>query len=171
VSENDTTASQSAMGELPAVGDTSPAARTGTTDHGTTLTLPEAAERLEMSVRTLRRMVQAGQLEGAYLAPGKYGETWQVPVATVEQYLTRDRQKVPTATARTQQELDELRHRVQQLEHDLELQRALADERRHQLEQLHMTMRMLTAAQAATPAPQPEPTPAEAPRKRWWRRS
>jgi len=161
------------MGELPAVGATTPAIRSPNTGHGTTLSLAETATRLQLSVRTVRRMVLAGKLKGAYLAPGKYGETWQVPVTTIEQYLAGAhlQQMATNAPPGAQAELEALRDRVRQLEHDLELQRTLADERRHQLEQLHMTMRMLTAGQNPPPstpatAPNDQPTP----RRRWWRR-
>lgn len=159
------------MGELPAVGATTPAPRSANTGHGTTLSLAETATRLQLSVRTVRRMVLAGKLEGAYLAPGKYGETWQVPVATVERYLAGPQRSVITPSS-DQAELETLRDRVSQLEHDLELQRTLADERRHQLEQLHMTMRMLTAGQNPAPStPAPVPNDQPAPRRRWWRRT
>lgn len=156
-------------GELPPAGGSTPAAREPVADHASTLTLAAAAERLGVSVRTVRRMVTTGKLAGAYLAPSKFGEAWQIPVATVEQHLAGTPATPPAGPPlgpAAKEELAQLRDRVQHLERDLELQRALADERRHQLEQLHMTMRMLTAGQ--TP-PQSE-TPAEqAPRRRWWK--
>jgi excisionase family DNA binding protein len=151
--------------ELPAAGDTTPAAREPGADHGSTLTLAATAERLGVSVRTVRRMATTGKLAGAYLAPGKFGETWQIPVATVEQYVAGAPASTPTGPPlgpAAREELTELREKVQRLERDLELQRALADERRHQLEQLHMTMRMLTAGQSQT-APEPNQ------RRRWWK--
>jgi len=156
------------IGELPAVGATTPAPRSANTGHGTTLSLAETATRLQMSVRTVRRMVQAGKLEGAHMVPGKYGETWQVPVATVEQHLAGAHLMATNAPPGAHVELKALRDRVSQLERDLELQRTLADERRHQLEQLHMTMRMLTAGQNPPPST-PAPSDQAAPRQRGWR--
>ncbi len=151
--------------ELPAAGDTTPAARAPEIQHGSTLSLAAAAERLGVSPRTVRRMVSTGKLAGAHLVPGKFGETWQIPVATVEQHLAGTPTTVaggPALGPAAKEELTQLRDKVQRLERDLELQRTLADERRHQLEQLHMTMRMLTAGQATAA---PEPTP----RRRWWK--
>jgi hypothetical protein len=53
-------------------------------------------------------------------------------------------------------ELVQLREENAKLKHDLELSRALADERRHSLEQLHLTVRL------ALNAGKPEQS------RRWW---
>lgn len=138
----DSTDTQQPIGELPAVGNTSPAQRSGSNqEHGTTVSVKQAAERVGVHEQTLRRWLWAGKVDGAHLVPqGKKGEQWRIPVASLEQ-LGKQEAK-PTAT---QAEADQLRQRVADLEHQLELQRALADERRHELDRLHDTMRALSA--------------------------
>lgn len=145
--------------------------RSGSAQTGTLLPLAEVARRLDCSLNTVRRMVKADRLEGAQLLPGPTGPQWQVPLATVESVLADRRMteqahsvsRTPTAQEQTTQELADLRGRVQQLEAALELQRTLADERAHQLEQLHLTVRLaLAAAQTDEQA--------AAPRRRRWRR-
>jgi hypothetical protein len=75
---------QTIMGELPAVGATSPAPRTVNSDHATTVTISEAAARTGVSVQTWRRRLKAGQVAGAYKTAGAQGETWQIPVAALD---------------------------------------------------------------------------------------
>jgi excisionase family DNA binding protein len=132
------------------------------------LPLSEVAERLSVSMATVRRMLKRQQLEGAELAPGPTGQQWLVPLATVESHLASRR----TATAEQQvsrtapaaqvaaAELEELRTRVATLETQLATQRALADERAHALEQLHLTVRL--ALNAGNQEPEA--------RRRWWQR-
>lgn len=135
------------MSDLPAL----PAGVTRLSDLGTLLTIAESATRLGVSAKTVRRMITRGELPGAHKAPmptGK-GEQWLVPVAALD---------TPQAKQRTQaepdphaQEIESLRAKVTELEHALDTQRALADERAHALEQLHLTVRLaLNAGQ--TPA-------------------
>ena len=124
-------------------------------DLGTLLTLKETAERLGVSVKTARRMVARGDFLGAHQAPmptGK-GTQWVVPISEVIAHENkRDREQVPTPASVTAQEVADLRAQVERLQSDLALQRALADERRTQLEALHTTMRTaLTAGTQDTP--------------------
>lgn len=120
-------------------------------DLGTLLSIPESATRLGVSPKTVRRMIARGELPGAHKAPmptGK-GEQWLIPVAALEQQQVQQRAQVqPDLHA---QEIESLRTRVAELESALDTQRALADERAHALEQLHLTVRLaLNAGQ--TPA-------------------
>lgn len=127
--------------QLPAAGDTTPTQRVGGDHgHGTTLSLKEAAERLGIHEQTVRRAVKAGRVPGAHTVPHGKGEQWRVPVASLEAIR-------PQAAPQVQQvsELGELRKRVGELEAQLAVQRALADERDRALTQLHATVRALGA--------------------------
>lgn len=119
-------------------------------DLGTLYTLKETATRLGVSVKTVRRMVDRGEFPGAHLAPmanGK-GTQWVVPYSeVVRNENTQAKQATPDPTA---EELATLREQVAKLERDLALQTALATEREHALEQLHLTVRL--ALNAGTPA-------------------
>lgn len=132
-------------------------------DLGTLLTLKETAERLGVSVKTVRRMVTRGDFAGAHQAPmptGK-GSQWMIPYASVLPHENERTQVQATAPATaTARELEELRAQVTRLESDLALSRALADERRQQLDALHKTF------QLALTAGKEEPT-----RRKWWRKS
>lgn len=184
----DETETQTPVGELPAAGDTTPAQRVGSDQHhGTTLTLKEAAQRLGVHEQTVRRAVKAGKVPGAHLVEYGKGEQWRVPVASLEALS----KQTPVQAAEAG-ETEQLRQRVADLERQLELQRALADERRHELDRLHDTMRALSAG--ARPPEQSEPVDLgsdmlaladqlraqvaelrekqeQQARKRWWRRA
>jgi excisionase family DNA binding protein len=127
-------------------------------DLGTLMTLKEAATRLGVSPKTVRRMIERGALVGSHQVPmpsGK-GSQWVVPYsAVVEQETKTAKQATPDPVAG---ELAQLREENTKLKHDLELSRALADERRQSLEQLHTTMRV---ALAAGKSEQP---------RRWWQK-
>ena len=123
----------------------------GAGEISTTLTLREVATRLGKSDKTVRRMITRGELAGAHkVATGGAGTQWVVPYATVVQIENANRVQVepdPVAVLQSQ---------VAQLQTDLAVMRALADERQRQLESLHLTFRALN------PAPQDR-------RKRWRR--
>lgn len=127
-------------------------------DLGTLLTLKQVADTLGVSVKTARRMVTRGDLAGAHQVPmpsGK-GTQWVVPYSSVVEQERDQREQVKTDPQAD--EIAALRDKVAKLESDLATQRALADERRHQLEALHTTVRLaLNAAPTA--------------RKRWWRKT
>lgn len=134
------------MSDLPAL----PPGVDRLADLGTLLTIQETAARLQVSAKTVRRMITRGELPGAHKAPmttGK-GEQWLVPVAALDSPQVKQRtQAEPDPHA---QEIEQLRTRVKELENALDTQRALADERAHALEQLHLTVRLaLNAGQPA----------------------
>lgn len=118
-------------------------------DLGTLLTLKETADRLGVSVKTARRMVTRGDFPGAHQAPmptGK-GTQWVVPVASVLPHENQRAQVQATTPASVSaQEIADLRAQVAKLESDLALQRALADERREQLDALHKTFQLALTA-------------------------
>jgi excisionase family DNA binding protein len=111
-------------------------------DLGTLLTMKETATRLGVSTKTVRRMIDRGALLGAHQVPmsnGK-GTQWVVPYSSVIEQENATRQQVNPDPVSV--EVTELRERVTKLENDLSLARALADERAHALEQLHLTVRL-----------------------------
>ena len=118
-------------------------------DLGTLLTLKETAERLGVSVKTARRMVTRGDFPGAHQAPmptGK-GTQWVVPVSSVLPHENERAQvQASTPANMTAQEIADLRAQVDRLQAELNVQRALADDRAHALEQLHLTVRMALTA-------------------------
>jgi hypothetical protein len=105
-------------------------------------TLKECATKLGVSAKTVRRMIDRGELAGAYQAPmanGK-GTQWVVPYLSVVTHETKT--PAPVTPDPVNAELIALRERVAQLENSLTLQQELARERAHQLEQLHSTFRI-----------------------------
>lgn len=115
-------------------------------DLGTLYTLKETANYLGISVKTARRMIDRGDLAGAHQVPmanGK-GTQWVVPYSSVIEHENKTKAQAPTSVVDT--ELASLRDRVAQLENALALQEALATERAHQLEQLHLTVRLSLGA-------------------------
>ena len=125
---------------LPEAGQSTPSQR-GQADVGTALPLAEAADRLGVSVKTAYRKVRAGDYPGAYKVPGPSGDMWVVPVATIEQLLSK-------ANPRRQDNVqaEALQARIQDLELQLATARTEAAERAMTIEQLQSSMRALTAA-------------------------
>jgi len=81
--------------ELPKVGDTSlPAWRPTTTESPGTVTMAEAVELWQVSERTLRRRLGAGEIPGAHKVPTSKGEEWRIP-ATALDSLGYDRTAPP----------------------------------------------------------------------------
>ena len=60
-------------------------------------TLAEAAEVWEVSHRTLRRRLAAGEVPGAYKLPGAKGESWRIPAAALGQLGYKRRNVEPPA--------------------------------------------------------------------------
>jgi len=145
------------MGELPAVGATSPAARTVNSDHATVVTIAEAASRTGVSAQTWRRRLKAGQVAGAYKATGSQGEQWQIPVAALDTIAVI---KAAPAVSASSETISELQTKLATVETQLAVQRALADERLQMLDQLHATVRALGSGLNSEPKA-----------KRWWRKS
>lgn len=111
-------------------------------DLGTLLTIKETAQKLGKSEKTVRRMITRGDLAGSHqveMTTGK-GAQWVVPYSSVIGFENATRQQINPDPVSA--ELVALRERVAQLENDLTVQRVLADERAHTLEQLHMTWRL-----------------------------
>ena len=148
---------QTIMGELPAVGATTPAARTVNSDHATVVTIAEAASRTGVSAQTWRRRLKAGQVAGAYKATGSQGEQWQIPVAALDSVAVVKAAPVISASSEA---INDLQTKLATAETQLAVQRALADERLQMLDQLHATVRALGSGIGSEPKV-----------KRWWRKS
>lgn len=142
----------------------------GSSQHGTMLTLPAVAERLGVSIATVRRMLKAKKLEGAQLQRGPSGEQWTVPLATVESVLaTRSKQaaqapvtvQASAPAAALSEELVNLRRQVLELQRQLDTEQALARERLQELDRVHETFRVALMA-----GPQQQ-----ASKRRWWQRT
>jgi excisionase family DNA binding protein len=132
---------QTTSDNLPAV-IVMPAGVSRLSDLGTLYTLKETATKLGVSAKTVRRMIDRGELPGAHQAPmanGK-GTQWVVPYSSVIAH--ENKTQTQTTPDPVNAELIALRERVAQLENSLTLQRELATERAHQLEQLHTTFRV-----------------------------
>lgn len=125
---------------LPSPGGTVTTQR-GQADIGTAVPLIEAAARLGVSVKTAYRKVRAGDYPGAYKVPGPSGDMWVVPVATIEQLLSKGRPK-----GQDNVQTEALQARVAELELQLAQARTEATERAMTIEQLQGSMRALTAA-------------------------
>jgi hypothetical protein len=125
---------------LPSAGNTTPSAREQA-DMGTVLPLVEVATRLGVSVKTAYRKVRAGGYPGAYKVPGPSGEQWVVPVATVEQLLSK---AAPKSQDNVQAEV--LQAKVHELEVQLAQARTEAQERALTIENLQSSMRALSTA-------------------------
>lgn len=152
---------QPIMGELPAAGDTAPAARVTPSEHSTTVTLQQAVSRSGISIATWRRRLAQGKVAGAYKAAGAAGEQWHIPVTALDQVAVI--KAAPVVSADTEL-ISDLQRRLNAAENQLAVQRALADERLKALDQLHATMRALGAGlQAETAA-------VEKPARRWFKR-
>lgn len=81
-------------GELPGRGETTPPPRERfdpreADDSGTTLNLTEASRTFDVSVATLRRRLDAGEISGAHKRPGPSGEEWRLPVAALDVLFDR----------------------------------------------------------------------------------
>ena len=138
--------------------------------HGTSVALSEAADRLGVSLSTVRRWLRAGELDGAHQQRTPNGLAWFVPVATIEQLKSAGRAHgTPPArqAAPSAGELDELRQRLHAQELELAALRALATERAQQIDELHSTMRTLAITAGSTTST----TATAEPRKRWWRKA
>jgi len=147
--------------ELPASGGSTPTQRLAG-DHGSSLTLAQAAARSGLSISTWRRRIKAGKAAGAYLAPSPMGDEWRIPVATVEAAAIEGGRVGMTRQGGDPGEAVELRARVAELEQQLAVQRALADERRAMLDQLHATVRALGVGDGQGDAP------SGATSRKWW---
>jgi excisionase family DNA binding protein len=134
---------------------------TSVADLGTTYSLTAAASLLGVSQKTVQRMVKRGDLPGSHKAPMKNGkgEQWRVPLSALYEYQNKTKASAPAPDPATT-ELQELRDKVSKLETELREQRTLADERKHELEQLHLTFR--TALTAGNPGTSSQ--------SRWWKR-
>jgi hypothetical protein len=121
---------------------------------GSTVTISEASKRLGVSVTTLRRRLQKGEVKGAYKAGGPDGLEWRIPVT----YLPE-----PTATPVVTSSSVE----VAELRAKLELSEALRIRAEDEVENLR---RALSDALTKIPPALP-PAPSTSEKRRWWKRT
>lgn len=143
------------MTDLPALPET-------TGDTGAVLTLKETAERLGVSVKTVRRMVTKGAFPGARkdLMPNGKGEQWVVPVSSLTVHEA-GRTSAKATDQGTTGEVTDLRAQVIELTQDRDRWQMLALDRDRTID------RLLATIQHALPAPADQAPPAH---KRWWKR-
>lgn len=140
----------------------------GSAGHGTMLDLRQVADRLGVSLSTVRKAVRQGSYDGAELVQGANGQQWLVPLATVESLLAhqagQDRRSNDRArqTRETSDQVAELQVQLAELRGQLAVANALAAERALQLDQLHQSLRTV----ALTVGQQAE----QQQRRRWLRR-
>lgn len=119
------------------------------------LTIGEAARRSGVSAKTIRRRLQAGELEGAHKRPGPKGDEWAIPASALGPEAAAPPDPEPAQPLR--EELAAWRLRALAAE-------ALAHERAEHLGVLRRAVEMLEQERAAPPpAPEPSEEPAAAP--------
>lgn len=122
---------------------------------GTSVTISEASKRLGVSVSTLRRRLQKGEVAGAYKTGGPDGLEWRIPVT----YLPE-----PSSTPEVRSDSVE----VVELRSRLEVSEALRLRAESEVDNLRRALSdALTKIPPAIAPPPPTPTP----KKRWWSRS
>lgn len=132
------------------------------------LTLTEAASAYGVSLKTVQRRAQAGELIGAVKVPGAKGVAWVVPLGAMEKLGYKLKETKAAATVRAQRSEagnEQLATRVQELEALLELERTRreAAEKENLLKDENLAD--LRAALAALPKAIEGVKP-----KRWWRK-
>lgn len=147
-------------------------------------TLPEAAELLGLSVKTLRKRAQQeaseagkqGRTAGAFLQDHKGGQRWVVTASLLESLKTQGvsrgtQQGSPEGSPMGTQKVAELEAKVKDLENALELanlradsQELLATERSARLYELQQSVLALTGAVKAL-------TAASEPKRKWWQKN
>jgi len=147
-------------------------------------TLPEAAELLGLSVKTLRKRAQQEAAEAAkqgrtalaFLQDHKGGQRWVVTASLLETLQTQGfsrgtPQGSPSGSPLGTQRISELEAKVHELEHALQLANLRADsheqlatERSARLYELQQSVLALTGAVKALTTAQDE-------KRRWWQRS
>lgn len=147
-------------------------------------TLPEAAELLGLSVKTLRKRAQQeaseagkqGRTAGAFLQDHKGGQRWVVTASLLESLKTQGvsrgtQQGSPEGSPMGTQKVAELEAKVKDLENALELanlradsQELLATERSARLYELQQSVLALTGAVKAL-------TAASVPKRKWWQKN
>jgi len=120
---------------------------------GTSVTISEASKRLGVSVSTLRRRLQKGEVAGAYKTGGPDGLEWRIPVT----YLPE-----PSSTPEVRSDSVE----VVELRSRLEVSEALRLRAESEVDNLRRAL-----SDALTKIPPAIAPPPPTPKKRWWSRS
>lgn len=136
------------------------------------LTLTEAASAYGVSLKTVQRRAQAGELIGAVKVPGAKGVAWVVPLGAMEKLGYKLKETKAAATVRAQRSEagnEQLATRVQELEALLVLERT----RREAAEKEASDLRESLVSERATVEVLRALIPKElesGKRARWWRK-
>jgi hypothetical protein len=132
------------------------------------LSLTEAASAYGVSLKTVQRRAQAGELIGAVKVPGAKGVSWVVPLGAMEKLGYKLKETKAAATVRAQRSEagnEQLAARVQELEALLELERTRREAAEKENSLKDENLADLRAALAALPKAIESGKP-----KRWWRK-
>ena len=168
--EGEQVTTQAAISEplaLPAAGETEEPARTDEAAQVEGVTVEEAVTLFYVSLSTLRRRLQKGEVPGAVLAPGPKGQAWRIPTASLEAlgYKPKQVREVEVKAAQVSAEAENLEAQVRDLKAALEVERVLRESAQKEAELLRSNVEDLRTALAKLPAALPPGKPS-----RWWRR-
>lgn len=152
---------------LPTVGATEEPARTDEAAQVEGVTVEEAVTLFQVSLSTLRRRLQKGEVPGASLAPGPKGQAWRIPVASLEALGYRPKlvREVEVRAAQVSAEAETLEAQVRDLKAALDVERVRRESAEKEAELLRSNVEDLRTALAKLPAALPPGKPS-----RWWRR-
>lgn len=116
-------------------------------DSGTTVTLEEAAAGWKVSLSTLRRRLNDGELDGAVKRPSPKGDRWAIPVASLAKYKRRDAEpeQAPQASAQESEIVLALLHQLNGRQLELE-----AAHHERVAEQVELRQALISEAEART---------------------
>jgi hypothetical protein len=160
-------AATSAPLALPAAGQSEEPARTDEPTQVEGVTVEEAVTLFYVSLSTLRRRLQKGEVPGAVLAPGPKGQAWRIPPASLEGlgYKAKQVREVEVKAAQVSAEAENLEAQVRDLKAALDVERVLRESAQKEAELLRTNLEDLRTALAKLPAALPPGKPS-----RWWRR-
>jgi hypothetical protein len=136
------------------------------------LSLTEAASAYGVSLKTVQRRAQAGELIGAVKVPGAKGVSWVVPLGAMEKLGYKLKETKAAATVRAQRSEagnEQLAARVQELEALLELERVMHEATKKEALDLRESLSSERATVEVLRALVPKELESGKP-KRWWRK-
>jgi hypothetical protein len=136
------------------------------------LSLTEAASAYGVSLKTVQRRAQAGELIGAVKVPGAKGVSWVVPLGAMEKLGYKLKETKAAATVRAQRSEagnEQLAARVQELEALLELERVMHEATKKEALDLRESLSSERATVEVLRALVPKELESGK-HKRWWRK-
>ncbi len=161
-------APESTFGELPKAGETVEPERTEEPSQVEGVTVEQAVTLFHVSLSTLRRRLQKGEVPGAVLAPGPKGQAWKIPPASLEGlgYKAKEVREVEVKAAKVSLEAESLESRVKELESSLEVERVRREAAERESVILRESLDNLREALSKIPPALPQGKPS-----RWWRKA